>query len=241
VRAVRVALLVVVASCGADAPSREQRIIETLADDNILQAEREPALVALKLRKMQRGPYEWLRGTASLYWRDLMEPGAARAITTFGDAPSSRVLLIGDSHPENVGTFRGFSDAQMFVDWNDFDATGYGPFTGDVRRLVAGFVVIAELGAPGDVAFASELSKLAAGAYARQVAAIASSPAAMAAIAISSGNTRVATARCSAALTRRRVTTMAVFGVGSMTALGSGGHLFATFSLQHGGHSMAAA
>ena len=33
----------------------------------------------MKLRKMQRGPYEWLRGTAALYWRDLTEPGGARA------------------------------------------------------------------------------------------------------------------------------------------------------------------
>jgi len=29
----------------------------------------------MKLRMMQRGPYEWLRGTAALYWRDVTEPG----------------------------------------------------------------------------------------------------------------------------------------------------------------------
>lgn len=173
VRAVRVASILIFAACGAEPPSREQRIVETLADDNYVAANRDPALLALKFRKMQRGPYEWLRGTASLYWRDLMEPGAERAETTFGDPPSSRILLIGDPHPENVGTFRGFTDGQMFVDWNDFDATGYGPFTGDVRRLIAGFEVISELGAPGDVDYATQLATQIGQAYAEQIAAIA--------------------------------------------------------------------
>ncbi len=172
VRAVRAVLILVLASCGADAPSREQRILEALADDNLVAGRREPALVAMKLRKMQRGPYEWLRGTASLYWRDLMEPGATRASTTFGDAKSSRVLLVGDPHPENVGTFRGFSDGQMFLDWNDFDATGYGPLTGDVRRLAAGFVVIATLG-EADPDLTAELTTLVATGYAEQIASIA--------------------------------------------------------------------
>lgn len=170
----RAAVLLLLASCVAEPPTREQRIFEALADDNYVAANRDPALVAMKLAKMQRGPYEWLRGTASLYWRDLMEPGAGRAETTFGDPLSSRVLLIGDPHPENVGTFRGFTDGEMFVDWNDFDATGYGPFTADVRRLATGFLVIAELGAPGDAAYATDLARHVARGYAEQVAAIAS-------------------------------------------------------------------
>lgn len=168
----RVSILLLVAGCAAEPPSRAQRILESLADDNLVAGRREPALVAMKLRKMQRGPYEWLRGTASLYWRDLMEPGATRAVTTFGDPESSRVLLVGDPHPENVGTFRGFSDGQMFLDWNDFDATGYGPFTGDVRRLAAGFVVIATLG-EADAALTAELTRLVATGYAEQIATIA--------------------------------------------------------------------
>lgn len=168
----RVSILLLVAGCAAEPPSRDQRILESLADDNLVAGRREPALVAMKLRKMQRGPYEWLRGTASLYWRDLMEPGATRAVTTFGDPESSRVLLVGDPHPENVGTFRGFSDGQMFLDWNDFDATGYGPFTGDVRRLAAGFVVIATLG-EADAALTAELTRLVATGYAEQIATIA--------------------------------------------------------------------
>jgi uncharacterized protein (DUF2252 family) len=137
------ALLVTLLAACANAPDsdRQQRIVTSLADDNWLTAIRDPDLVRLKLIKMQRGPYEWLRGTASLFWRDVMEPGAARPIST-GDEASSHVLLVGDPHVENVGTFRA-SDGTMFVDWNDFDATGYGPFTGDLRRLGASLAIAA--------------------------------------------------------------------------------------------------
>jgi len=115
---------IVFAGCAGEAPTRARRIVEALSDDNLVFDAREPELVAAKLRKMQRGPYEWLRGTASLCWRDLMEPGGDRPRTTFGDPLSSRVLLVGDPHPENLGTFHA-ADGTMFVDWNDFDATGY--------------------------------------------------------------------------------------------------------------------
>ncbi len=162
------AVLILVASCASpEVADREQRIVTALADDNYLWALRDPELTRLKLVKMQRGPYEWLRGTASLFWRDLMEPGAERSASAFGDPESSRVLVVGDPHPENAGTFRA-ADGTMLVDWNDFDSTGYGPFTGDLRRLGAGLVIAAE-----DDAIGAELVRRAATGYASQLAAIA--------------------------------------------------------------------
>jgi uncharacterized protein (DUF2252 family) len=163
----RPVLLLALVGCASPADhTREQRILTALSDDNWLWAKRDPDLVRLKLVKMQRGPYEWLRGTASLYWRDLMEPGVSRAAITFGDEASSRVLLIGDPHVENVGTYRA-SDGTMFVDWNDFDATGYGPYWGDLRRLASSFAVAAPtMGEP--------LARRALEAYAQTMAAIAS-------------------------------------------------------------------
>jgi uncharacterized protein (DUF2252 family) len=137
-----VPLLALIGCASPSSTEREQRIVTALADDNLLSAIRDPQLTALKLTKMQRGPYEWLRGTASLFWRDLMEPGANRTTSAFGDEASSRVLLVGDPHVENVGTFHA-SDGTMFVDWNDFDASGYGPFTGDLRRLCASLAITA--------------------------------------------------------------------------------------------------
>jgi uncharacterized protein (DUF2252 family) len=168
----RLASVIALVGCAGEPATREQRVIDALADDNYMWALREPALVEMKLRKMQRGPYEWLRGTAGLYWRDVMEPGSGRPVTAFGDPASSRVLLVGDPHPENVGTFRA-GDGTMFVDWNDFDATGYGPYAVDLRRLCAGLVVIAGIGAPGDAAYARALAQRTAAAYAAQMIAIA--------------------------------------------------------------------
>ena len=158
-------LVLLIVGCAAPTGSRESRIFDTLAEDNYAWSLRDPDLVRMKLRKMQRGPYEWLRGTAALYWRDLTEPGAPRVATRFGSAAASRVLLVGDAHLENVGTFRA-SDGTMFVDWNDFDATGYGPFDADVRRLGASLAIVTELGATGDDAFARELASIAAARYA---------------------------------------------------------------------------
>ncbi|HEY5922573.1 MAG TPA: DUF2252 family protein, partial [Kofleriaceae bacterium] len=117
----RIALYLALAGCAVETGSREDRIVSILADDNYEWTLRDPELVALKLMKMQRGPYQWLRGTAALFWQDVTERGGERSATGFGDARSSRVLLIGDAHLENVGTFRA-SDGTMFVDWNDFDA-----------------------------------------------------------------------------------------------------------------------
>lgn len=141
-------------------------MLHALFDDNWTWAARDPELVRFKLTKMQRGPYEWLRGTASLAWRDLMEPGGDRLVTSFGDAASSRVLLVGDPHPENLGTFRA-ADGTMFVDWNDTDGTGYGPFTGDLRRLAVGLVIAT------DATIGPELARSAVTGYAEQIAALA--------------------------------------------------------------------
>jgi uncharacterized protein (DUF2252 family) len=165
----RTALLLVLAACTVQSDARERRIEATLAADNYAWARRDPELVRLKLRKMQRGPFEWLRGTTALYWRDLMDPAPGRPATSFGDPDSTRVLLIGDPHVENMGTFRA-ADGTMFLDWNDFDATGYGPFTGDLRRLGASLAVVAMLGAPDGLDLAPELIHEAATSYAATIA-----------------------------------------------------------------------
>lgn len=138
-------------------------MITALADDNYVWAQREPDLVAMKLALIRETPFQWLRGTARLYWRDLMEPGTQRS--GIGDDQSSRVLLIGDPHPENLGTFRA-SDGTMVIDWDDFDAAGYGPFDGDVRRLAAGLIIATgnpDVAAQVAAGYAGSIATLAAG------------------------------------------------------------------------------
>ena len=130
-------LVVLISACGDEPRSpRELRVIDTLVADNAAYTAREPWLVALKLKKMQRSSYEWMRGSSGLYWRDVID-GDPRLATAF-TAPS--VLVVGDPHPENLGTFRA-ADGTMLVDWNDLDAAGYGPFVADLRRLAVGMVL----------------------------------------------------------------------------------------------------
>jgi uncharacterized protein (DUF2252 family) len=167
--AVYVVLATTVGCAGDTEPARRQRVIAILADDNDMWARREPELVAMKLAKMQRDAFLWLRGTAAVYWRDAMDPGS-RPATAFGDEASSRVLLVGDPHPENIGTFRTPA-GELFFQWNDFDATGYGPFGVDVRRLATGMILATGAGDAegGDLAravaagYAAEIARIEAG------------------------------------------------------------------------------
>ena len=160
---IALAALIVSGCTSSGLTAREQLIVDVLAAENHAWAQRDPELMAMKLRKMQRGPFEWLRGTEGVYWRDVYDPGAMRQATEFGDEASSRVLLLGDPHPENIGTFRA-ADGTVLVDWNDFDAAGYGPFEVDLRRLATGVVIAA-----ADDALADELVRLIAAGYVADV------------------------------------------------------------------------
>jgi uncharacterized protein (DUF2252 family) len=167
-------LLGLLVACGDDGRSaREQRVIDTLAEDNRVWNERDPELARLKLVKMQRNDYEWMRGTAGLYWRDIAD-GDPRVATAF---PELRVLIVGDPHPENLGTFRA-ADGTMLVDWNDLDAAGYGPAIADLRRLAVGMVIAtdgngddAELVARIVHGYAAQIAMLAGGGPALQLGA----------------------------------------------------------------------
>jgi uncharacterized protein (DUF2252 family) len=61
----------------------------------------------------------------------------------------------------------------MFVDWNDFDATGYGAFEADLRRLGASFAIAAALAAPADAELGPAQVREAATRYADMIAELA--------------------------------------------------------------------
>lgn len=129
----------------ADPDARRALVITTLAEDNQPWATRAPAALAGKYRRMQADTYAWLRGTAAVYWRDVTGPDAPGGPSAF--AGSAAVLLVGDPHPENLGTFRA-PDGAMLIDWNDLDAAGYGEFWLDVRRWVTACLVAVPIADP---------------------------------------------------------------------------------------------
>jgi uncharacterized protein (DUF2252 family) len=91
-----------------------------------------PTAVAEKLRRMAKGNFGFFRGSLGLYPAAPSRfPRPAAAVAT---------AVIGDPHPENIGTFVT-SDGQTVVDFNDFDQAGFGWFVEDLRRLALGLYI----------------------------------------------------------------------------------------------------
>ncbi len=168
------ALLLAVMSlaCADGAGGRETVILDTLLDDNRDLLERDAALVAEKLAKMSTSAYAFFRGSGRLFGADLAQPGAWP--TRFGGFEAAQILIAGDPHIENFGTFRA-ADGTAAFDMNDFDAARYGPYWWDVRRLALSIFVAwdaiglglddAEAAASGLVAaYVEEIEAIAAGA-----------------------------------------------------------------------------
>lgn len=130
--------LLLLTACESPSDERAGWLRSTLIEDNRSLLERNPELTAGKFRKMSARLYAYFRGTAPQYWRDLSTPGPWKLPTSFGSVESSQVILVGDPHPENVGSFLP-ADATLTVDFNDFDATRRGPYHFDLRRLALGF------------------------------------------------------------------------------------------------------
>lgn len=149
-------LIVALAGCvlGESTPEalRSAWLVDALVDANQVWLSRDPSLLAAKYEVMAEDPYDWVRGTADVFLRDLARPGADRAETTFGHEPGAvSMLLVGDPHPENFGTFLpgegpGPTDGVpvLRIEANDFDAAGYGPYLVDVRRALLGLAVLVE-------------------------------------------------------------------------------------------------
>jgi len=115
-------------------------------EDNRDLLERYRPLTEGKFRKMASSPYNYFRGTANIYLRDMTQPGFHDFPTSFGTPEASHVLLVGDPHPENIGSYRS-ADDKMIIDFNDFDGSTYGAYHLDVRRLALGYYVLGEMNA----------------------------------------------------------------------------------------------
>jgi len=92
---------------------------------------RDSALVAAKYGRMARTKFAFFRATA---WRAARDPSRFAA----------QVAVIGDPHPENVGTFLDARGVRA-VEFNDFDLAGYGSNADDLRRLAVGLWIVADM------------------------------------------------------------------------------------------------
>lgn len=168
----RLALALALA-CACDAPgaARAQWLQTTLVLDNQVFLDTAPALARGKFAKMSRAPHEFLRGAIGQWARDVGAPGGAGYLASAYDgALVGDLALVGDPHLENLGTYRD-AEGRLVVDFNDFDAAGYGPYHFDLRRLaLSAHVALDQLGRPE---LAAPAARALARAYALEVARLA--------------------------------------------------------------------
>lgn len=121
--------------------SRRGDVHFALTDDARDLALRSPREVAARFARMADDPFSFVRGSVQLWARDLAQPGTASGArrSCCADGVAGAILLIGDPHPENVGTAIADDDV-LVVGFNDYDVARLGPAVYDLRRLAWAFV-----------------------------------------------------------------------------------------------------
>ncbi|CAF4005628.1 unnamed protein product [Rotaria sp. Silwood2] len=117
---------------------RTQFIIETFSHFFQAGIRENPTAFRGRFRKMAATPFNFYRGSAVLFYQDLkvdQDKFIAR------NNAAGQVFIHGDLHAENFGTYLDH-DGILNFDVNDFDEGYVGPFTWDVKRLVASLNLI---------------------------------------------------------------------------------------------------
>lgn len=170
--------LIAAASIGACDPSysperaRTEWLAERLWEDNLIWWSRDPGLLDQKYEEMARDPYDFMRATAGVYYRDQIRPGTLRPhMPALLTNPSTEVLLIADPHMENFGTYKSSRvENAATYEPNDFDGTGFGPFFWDLRRANVGWGILLTQSEACDEACRSEAFRALVGGYVSEIA-----------------------------------------------------------------------
>jgi uncharacterized protein (DUF2252 family) len=97
--------------------------VETVLAGNV---GREESLVPLRMARMARTPFTFLRGACSVMAGDLARTPVS----------GPQVIIDGDAHINNFGLY-GTPQRDVVIDINDFDEATLGPWEWDLKRLVA--------------------------------------------------------------------------------------------------------
>ncbi|CAF1098904.1 unnamed protein product [Rotaria sp. Silwood1] len=117
---------------------RTEFIIETFSNAFQDGIRDNPTAYRGRFRKMSATPFYFYRGSAALFYQDLkldQDQFIAK------NKAAGHVFIHGDLHAENFGTYLGNNGILNF-DVNDFDEGYVGPFTWDVKRLLASINLI---------------------------------------------------------------------------------------------------
>jgi uncharacterized protein (DUF2252 family) len=155
-----------IADLPRDADQRGEEIVSVLADAFGELIEADARAFRRKFRKMAASPFAFYRGSAPLFYADVV-----RFEDRWADERTSRVWIQGDLHAENFGTYMDSAGILVF-DVNDFDEAYLGHFTWDLRRMAASLAVLGFAKALSDEAIA-RMIRAYADAYVAQVKAFA--------------------------------------------------------------------
>jgi uncharacterized protein (DUF2252 family) len=105
---------------------------KAILDDN---GGRDPERVTLKLAALRADPFSFFRGTCPLFYRstDLAKPLRASPV----------VLVCGDMHLENFGSYKG-DNRLVYFDLNDFDDACLAPVAYELLRVITSILVAAK-------------------------------------------------------------------------------------------------
>ena len=154
------------AELARDNDERSEEIVTVLADAFGDLIEADERAFRRKFRKMAASPFAFYRGSAPLFYADVV-----RLDDPWADERTSRVWIQGDLHAENFGTYMDSAGILVF-DVNDFDEAYIGHFTWDLRRMAASLALLGFAKALSDEAIERMIATYA-GAYLDQVRAFA--------------------------------------------------------------------
>ena len=147
---------------GRDGDARQEQIVNVLVDafEDLIEAD--PKAFRRKFRKMAADPFAFYRGSACLFYADVVDHE-----DRWADERTSRVWIQGDLHAENYGTYMDSAGILVF-DVNDFDEAYLGHFTWDLKRMAASLALLGFSKALSDETIREMIAGYA-GAYLEQV------------------------------------------------------------------------
>ncbi|HET9736611.1 MAG TPA: DUF2252 domain-containing protein [Solirubrobacteraceae bacterium] len=115
---------------------RGEEIVSVLADAFGELIEADERAFRRKFRKMAASPFAFYRGSAPLFYADVVQHE-----DPWANERTARVWIQGDLHAENFGTYMDAAGILVF-DVNDFDEAFLGHFTWDLRRMAASLALL---------------------------------------------------------------------------------------------------
>lgn len=124
------------------ASSRKSWLVQQIYNYNHPFASNLSGELATKMTKMAVSAFAFYRGTAHLFFTDMINTSTWPA-SSYTNTITNGVWIEGDMHMQNMGGLRDANSNAVF-DTNDFDEGYWGSYTWDLRRMAVAILLAAE-------------------------------------------------------------------------------------------------